>query len=833
MTAPSQHRGRASRSAQRSETWTARPPRNRHPWRLVATPLTVLAMVTSLLASTAVMQGRTAVAAPGGATWAQVSTGYEHSCGVTTTGQAYCWGSNDYGQLGDGTSTDRSTPVAVLGLVSAASISVGGEHSCALVSGGQAYCWGRNFYGQLGDGTSTDRSTPAAVLGLVSVSSISAGGEHSCAVATGGQAYCWGRNFYGQLGDGTTTSRSTPVAVSGLVSAASISAGGSHSCAVATGGQAYCWGNNDYGQLGDGTTTSRSTPVAVSGLVSAASISAGGSHSCAVASTGQAYCWGRNVFGQLGDGTTTDRSTPVAVSGLSSAASIAADTWHSCAVATGGRAYCWGSNGFGQLGDGTTTDRSTPVAVSGLSSAASISAGKWHSCAVATGQAYCWGNNGSGRLGDGTTTSRSTPTAVQSPFAFGDPPGAPNPVSPTDGHVFGVSEPQVFTLVATDPEDDAYVGEVMVRNAFTDAIVTRFDTTLAASGTESRGTPVPPLEPGSYTWTARATDPAGSRRYGLESAERSLTVTSETFVCSVGTSHVDGYVSDTYLHVASQVVGDTATVCLRFDDGGPATAGGSVTVTAPEGASPPVVSTSTAVCDTAGTEPVPQPLVLGELGDPSEPETYVKYYADVRLDGSDVSVCVKVGTQGSDINLVSQAVTITVPDAGDVTPDVNFAPYAGGSPLPAEAPHDDLAQPSAACQTATSGQVTRLLNLAIDGVRTYAYVHTDTELARACVRVAGAPQEGGGVAFLDTSGFPGIAPVADVLPGVGPDDPDSPCSLQVVRNDTPVTVHLHRSSTGTIPVALCARVASAELSVQVGFEGNASATPDVGFAPDA
>ncbi|HEX9767153.1 MAG TPA: hypothetical protein VGA36_10350 [Nitriliruptorales bacterium] len=444
---------------------------------------------------------------------------------------------------------------------------------------------------------------------------------------------------------------------------------------------------------------------------------------------------------------------------------------------------------------------------------------------------------GSGSYGP-TSSSRSftVEAATLPPPPPNDPPGAPTLVSPVDGHGFGAAEPQVFTVRATDPDGDVYVGEVTVRNAFTNQVVTSFATAPAASGSDSTGTAEVPLEPGSYTWSATASDPAGSGQDGPASASRSFAVEQPVIVdqgeCFGGTSHVDGYVADSYLRVASEVSGDTAMVCLRFDDGTAAGAGGELSVTAPEGASLPVISTSTAVCDTAGSEPVPQPLLNGSVGDPGEPETYVRFFADVRLDGDEVSVCVKAGTQGSDTSLVSRAITITVPDAGDVTPDVNFAPYTGGAPLPAEAAHDDMSQASAACQTATSGELTRLLNLAVDGVRTYLYAHTDTELARACVRVAGGPQEGGGTASIDTSGFPGVTPIADVLPGVGPGDADAPCSVQVIEIDNPLTVHVHRSGTGDIPAALCTRVASNALSVQLGFEGDPAATPTVGFTPD-
>ena len=354
----------------------------------------------------------------------QVTTGHAHSCALLGDGTVKCWGSNSDGQLGDGSTTDRTTPVNVSGLTGVASISAGERYTCAVTTGGGAKCWGDNEFGQLGDASTTDRTTPVDVSGLTSgVASIAAGGVHTCAVTTAGPggAKCWGLNITGQLGNGSTTSSTTPVDVSGLTSGvASIAAGGflfwGHSCAATTGGGAKCWGSNDSGELGDGTTTGRLTPVDVSGLTSGiASITVGTQHSCALTTGGGAKCWGKNVSGQLGEGSTTDRTTPVNVSGLTSGvASVEAGTVHTCAVTTGGGAKCWGANNNGKLGDGTTNNRTTPVGVSGLTSGvASIAGGGTHSCAVmAGGSVRCWGSNSSGQLGNGTTNNSTTPVSV-------------------------------------------------------------------------------------------------------------------------------------------------------------------------------------------------------------------------------------------------------------------------------------------------------------------------------------------------------------------------------------------------------------------------------------
>ncbi len=351
---------------------------------------------------------------------AVVSAGEGDSCGLTTGGNGYCWGSNHRGQLGDGTTTDRPTPVLVSGSFSFALFSALSDHTCGVTTGGDTYCWGLNDQGQLGDGTTTDRATPVLVSGGLSFASLSSGENNTCGLTTtGADVYCWGRNDLGQLGDGTTAERRTPVLVSGGLSFASLNVDGGHghSCGLTTGGDAYCWGSNRDGQLGDGTTTNRLAPVPVSGGVDFAALSSGGFHSCGVTTGGAGYCWGANSSGQLGDSTTTDRLAPVLVFGGLSFALLTAGFNHSCGLTTGGNAYCWGSNSEGQLGDGTTTDRLIPVLVTGGLVFASLVLGDRHSCALATtgGGAYCWGENFFGQLGDGTTTARSEPVRVSDP----------------------------------------------------------------------------------------------------------------------------------------------------------------------------------------------------------------------------------------------------------------------------------------------------------------------------------------------------------------------------------------------------------------------------------
>ena len=347
-----------------------------------------------------------------------IATGSHHTCALTTLGAVKCWGNNQYGSLGDNSTTGRLVPVDVSGLAGGVTaIAAGGSHSCAVTAAGGVKCWGNNEKGSLGDDSTTQRLMPVDVVGLASgIAAVAAGTSHTCALTTAGGVKCWGSNVFGALGDGSNTQRLVPVDVIGLASGVvAITAGGHHTCAIRSGGRAVCWGSNVRGQLGDGGSADRSHPIDVSGLGSGtAAISAGLDHACAVKTSGRLVCWGSDSDNQLGAAFFGDSHVPIDVVLPPTVAEVSAGRNHTCARMSGGGVKCWGSNNSGQLGNGTTVRSHLPVDVTGLGSGTTgIAAGGGHTCALtAPGGVKCWGSSVFGELGDGSAALRLTPVDV-------------------------------------------------------------------------------------------------------------------------------------------------------------------------------------------------------------------------------------------------------------------------------------------------------------------------------------------------------------------------------------------------------------------------------------
>jgi alpha-tubulin suppressor-like RCC1 family protein len=376
---------------------------------------------------------------------ATIGAGYDFSCALRSDGKAFCWGRNQYGQLGDGTQTMSTTPVAVSGGHTFEQLAVGDLTACGITADGSVYCWGSNARGQLGDGSPMDglnnfSRVPVPVAGGHSFLNLDVGLIRTCGVAADGLTYCWGRNSRGALGNGTVDEDNLvpgPVIDSGELGFVTVSVGHYTTCALDAVGAVFCWGG-DRGQFGNGTPDNLNhlSPIPAANGMRFATLMTGNRVVCGIDAESQAYCWGyTNTMGEQGNGSTVTQHVPTPVVGGHDFGSIFTHQMNrtygfTCGINTLNRAWCWGANDYGQLGGPSAetcmvgTDgydcSSTPVAVSGGRRFAALEKGWWHACGLSTdGNVYCWGRNHYGQLGDGSLDDSMTPVAV------GDPSGTP------------------------------------------------------------------------------------------------------------------------------------------------------------------------------------------------------------------------------------------------------------------------------------------------------------------------------------------------------------------------------------------------------------------------
>ncbi len=333
-----------------------------------------------------------------------IVTGLFNSCGLTSTGAAWCWGNGVAGQLGNGTTAAHTGPVAVSGGLTFTQLSMQTWVVCGLTSSGSMYCWGDPSYGNLGTGTGPGGavvSTPVAAGNGMTFSKIAVGDNQSCGISSG-VTYCWGQNQSGQLGTGDTTHHWSPVAVQvpGGVNFVSLTSNSSHVCGLTAAGAAYCWGNNFNGQLGTGSSspTFSKVPVAVTGSHVFTSLSAGTTGVCGLTAAGAVYCWGQGANSTAGSSV----STPTQIQGAPAFTRISVNGQHACGLTASGAAYCWGDNDSGELGSGSFTPNfeGAPVAVSGGLTFGGMAAMGLGGCGLAsTNVIYCWGANQAQELG--------------------------------------------------------------------------------------------------------------------------------------------------------------------------------------------------------------------------------------------------------------------------------------------------------------------------------------------------------------------------------------------------------------------------------------------------
>jgi alpha-tubulin suppressor-like RCC1 family protein len=332
-----------------------------------------------------------------------LTLGSSHTCGIDVKGRAWCWGYGREGEVGNGAAADVNVfPRQVAGGMRWKELSAGASHTCGVAADGAAWCWGSNWFGTLGDGSNLDRTEPVRVSGAGRWRSVSAGGILSCGVRDNGTLWCWGRDQTG----------SVPERVGARSNWTDVSAGQGYACGITTDSVAWCWGDNFSGQLGDGTTTHTEVPRRLPGRWT--QIAAGENTSCGVRVNGSAWCWGDNDAGQVGDGTTTDRLAPAQVGRDTRWASVDVTAGHACGIQVDGSAWCWGGNAVGEIGSGHPPSSSAlPLRLDGPQDWTDLDVGQQHTCGVrSAGTDWCWGANWSGQLGDGTLVDRTRPFRV-------------------------------------------------------------------------------------------------------------------------------------------------------------------------------------------------------------------------------------------------------------------------------------------------------------------------------------------------------------------------------------------------------------------------------------
>ena len=347
--------------------------------------------------------------------WVGVSVGAFHTLGLKSDGTLWAWGQNTSGQLGDGTLNQKNIPVQIGTDNKWISIAAGYDFSLGLKVDGTLWAWGSNNNGQLGDSSSVNHASPVQVGSDNNWYNIAAGNYHGAALKANGTLWTWGKNSDGQLGDSSNINRNRPVQIGTGNNWTSISSGANHCLALKADGTLWVWGNNSDSQLGVPSSTSNIFPSLIGPENNWVSISASTSHSMALKADGTLWAWGLNQFGEVGDGTQLTRQAPVKIGTGDNWVAMSTGQGFSMGLKADGTLYTWGNNGKGQLGDGTNLQKSSPglMSVSDIETWLMIVAGANHTLGIKeNGTLWAWGLNTAGQLGDGTLTQRNSPVQI-------------------------------------------------------------------------------------------------------------------------------------------------------------------------------------------------------------------------------------------------------------------------------------------------------------------------------------------------------------------------------------------------------------------------------------
>lgn len=372
--------------------------------------------------------------------WKEISCNYSHNLAIKTDGTLWAWGYNNFGQIGQGPTGVLIATQTQIGTNSNwLSVSAGADFSIALKTDGTLWAWGANSSGQLGDGTTSNKTIPTQIGTATNWTSIATGDAFVIAKKSNGTLWAWGNNASGQLGDGTTINKNVPTQIGTNTTWNTFACGGSHVLVLRSNGTLWAWGKNDYGQLGDGTSINKTSPLQIGTATDWFTLAAGSSYSLAIKNTLTLWGWGSNIAGQLGDGTLVSKSTPTQVGTSTDWFIIGAGVGSSFGLKANGTLWSWGNNAYGQLGIGSTTNVATPTQV-GTDTHWYLkfdSAQKQTIALKDDGSRWVWGSNdGIGLLGNSSNNQTSVPVMVNCPtslttdqFITNSIAIAPNPVN--------------------------------------------------------------------------------------------------------------------------------------------------------------------------------------------------------------------------------------------------------------------------------------------------------------------------------------------------------------------------------------------------------------------